>query len=49
MQTVTSQRVVRHASSSGTAVFIGHNCTLATSAVAEWFDLAWLQKFVRFF
>ena len=26
---------------------IGCNCTLVTSAVAEWFDHAWLQKFVN--
>ena len=24
-----------------------HNCTLATSAVAEWFDCVWLQEFVN--
>ena len=27
----------------------GHNCTIATSAVAKWFDHAWLQKFVNEF
>ena len=26
---------------------IGHNCTLATSIVYEWFACAWLQKFVN--
>ena len=37
---------MRHASASHSRV-IGLNCTLATCAVAEWFDGEWLQKFVN--
>ena len=42
--TVTNQHLVRHASASRTAVWLVTNYTLATSAVAEWFDCARLQN-----
>ena len=56
---VTNQCVVHHVSATRTAVWlvtaaplwpgcvIGHSYTQTTSTIIEWFDHAWLQKFVN--